>query len=85
MLGPNYGAAQSHIAELMQEREDFIEASKAQARRVAELEASLAVTKEEHGAALEQLEVQSLIAEHRASRISALEKECRDNANTVAK
>ena len=42
-------------------------------RVVAELEASLAVTKEEHGAALEQLEVQSLIAEHRASRISGLE------------
>ena len=51
MFGPNYGAAQSHIGELMQEREDFIQASKAQARRVAELEASLAAATELHGAA----------------------------------
>ena len=26
MFGPNYGAAQSHIAELMKEREDFVAA-----------------------------------------------------------
>ena len=51
MFGPNYGAAQSHIGELMQERDDFIQASKAQARRVAELEASLAAATELHGAA----------------------------------
>ena len=85
MFGPNYGAAQSHIAELMQEREDFIQASKAQARRVAELEASLAAATELHGAAQEQLEVQSLIAAHRATRIHELEEETRAQANTMGK
>ena len=85
MFGPNYGAAQSHIGELMQEREDFIQASKAQARRVAELEASLAAATELHGAAQEQLEVQSLIAAHRATRIHELEEETRAQANTMGK
>ena len=85
MLGPNYGAAQSHIEELMREREDFIQASKAQARRVAELEASLAAATELHEAAQEQLEVQSLIAEHRATRIHELEEETRAQANTMGK
>ena len=85
MFGPNYGAAQSHIGELMQEREDFILASKAQARRVAELEASLAAATELHGAAQEQLEVQSLIAAHRATRIHELEEETRAQANTMGK
>ena len=85
MFGPNYGAAQSHIEELMKEREDFIQASKAQARRVAELEASLAAATELHEAAQEQLEVQSLIAEHRATRIHELEEETRAQANTMGK
>ena len=85
MFGPNYGAAQSHIEELMREREDFIQASKAQARRVAELEASLAAATELHEAAQEQLEVQSLIAEHRATRIHELEEETRAQANTMGK
>ena len=85
MFGPNYGAAQSHIAELMQEREDFVQASKAQSRRVAELEASLAAATEVHGAAQEQLEVQSLIAEHRANRINELEKETREKDTTMGK
>ena len=79
------GAAQSHIGELMEEREDFILASKAQARRVAELEASLAAATELHGAAQEQLEVQSLIAAHRATRIHELEEETRAQANTMGK
>ena len=69
----------------MQEREDFIQASKAQARRVAELEASLAAATELHGAAQEQLEVQSLIAAHRATRIHELEEETRAQANTMGK
>jgi hypothetical protein len=85
MFAPNYGVAQSHIGELMQEREDFILASKAQARRVAELEASLAAATELHGAAQEQLEVQSLIAAHRATRIHELEEETRAQANTMGK
>jgi hypothetical protein len=85
MFGPNYGAAQSHIGELMKEREDFIQASKAQARRVAELEVSLAAATELHEAAQEQLEVQSLIAEHRATRIHELEEETRAQANTMGK
>jgi len=82
---PDYGAAQAHITELMKERDDFIEASKAQARRLAELEASYEATKEAHGAALEQLEVQHLIAEHRLTRINELEREGRHREDKIGK
>ena len=75
MFGPNYGAAQSHIEELMKEREDFLSASRAQATRIAELETELASSKEEHATAMEQLDVQHLIGEHRASRIDELATE----------
>ena len=75
MFTPNYGAAQWHIQELMQERDDFLEASRAQATRIAELEASLASVKESQATSMEQLDVQMLIGEHRASRIDELTNE----------
>ena len=75
MFGPNYGAAQSHIQELMKERDDFLEASRAQAARISELEAALASAREAHATSAEQLDVQMLIGEHRASRIDELTNE----------
>ena len=56
----------------MKERDDFIDASRAQAQRIVDLEAELASVKGSHATALEQLDVQTLIAEHRARRIEEL-------------
>ena len=47
LFAPNYGAAQTHINELMAEREDFLAANKAQAARIASLEAELATITEQ--------------------------------------
>ena len=63
MFGPNYGAAQSHIAELMQERDDFLGASRAQAARIAELEASLASANESASTSMEQLDLQTRLVD----------------------
>ena len=69
MFSPNYGAAQQHIATLMQEREDFVAASVAQKAIVAKLNAQVAALTEDLAAAHEQLEVQGLISESRARQI----------------
>ncbi|KAL1529964.1 hypothetical protein AB1Y20_000891 [Prymnesium parvum] len=66
LFGPNYGAAQAHIQELMSEREDFLEVNKAQASRISALESELS-------AITEQLEVSTLIAESRSRQIEDLE------------
>ena len=63
---PNYGAAATHIKELMAEREDFLAAAKAQAARIATLEHDLAAVNE-------QLEVSTLVAESRRRQIEDLE------------
>ena len=47
LFSPNYGAAQTHITELMAEREDFLAANKAQAARIANLESELATITEQ--------------------------------------
>ena len=63
LFSPNYGAAAEHIAELMREREDYAEASKAQAARIMALEKRVASLEEDLATSQEQCEVQTLISE----------------------
>ncbi len=72
-FSPDYGAANEHIAELMKEREDFIEASKVQAERIRTLQATVATLREELQAAQEQSEVQALFAQNRANQLEELQ------------
>ena len=69
LFGPDYGAASAHIKELMDEREDFVQASVAQAARIAELEAKVAALTDDLHTTHQQLSVQTLIAESRARQI----------------
>ena len=69
LFTPNYGAASSHIAELMKERDDFIDASRHQAARIQELEQEKVSLQELNATLEEQLQVQALIAESRARQI----------------
>lgn len=75
LFTPNYGAASSHIEELMREREDFVEANRTQAARIQQLERANATLKEDAAASAEQVSVQSLIAESRARQLDELTKE----------
>lgn len=68
-FGPDYGAAQSHINELMAEREDFVAASVSQAQTIAELRKQVKGLTEDLDTTNEQLSVQTLIAESRARQL----------------
>ena len=67
--GPDYGAAQSHIAELMRERADYESASVAQAARIKVLESEVKALTDDLATAHEQLDVVGLISESRARQL----------------
>ena len=79
---PNYGAASSHIAELVKERDDFLEASRFQAARIQALEKENAALKDDLQTAHEQIEAQAVIATARAQQ---LEDQAEEQAETDAK
>jgi hypothetical protein len=69
LFGPDYGAAQTHINELMAEREDFIAANVSQAQVITELRKQVKNLTEDLETCSEQLSVQTLIAESRARQL----------------
>ena len=69
LFGPDYGAAQTHINELMAEREDFIAANVSQAQVITELRKQVKHLTEDLETSSEQLSVQTLIAESRARQL----------------
>ena len=72
---PNYGAASTHIAELMKERDDFIDASRAQAARITALEEENAALQEDLQTCEALKEQQALIAESRSRQIETQAEE----------
>jgi hypothetical protein len=69
LFGPDDGAAQTHINELMAEREDFIAANVSQAQVITELRKQVKNLTEDLETCSEQLSVQTLIAESRARQL----------------
>ena len=69
LFGPDYGAAQPHLNELMAEREDFIAANVSQAQVITELRKQVKNLTEDLETCSEQLSVQTLIAESRARQL----------------